>query len=83
MGAVFLAEDTQLGRLVALKIPIFNPTDGPESRERFFREARTAATLDHPYLCPVYDVGEIDGRLYLNNFANTPFGPWPVVVHVR
>ncbi|MDB5351821.1 MAG: hypothetical protein JWN86_3068 [Planctomycetota bacterium] len=65
MGAVYLAEDTQLGRRVALKIPHFSPTDGPEARERFFREARTAATLDHPYLCPVYDVGEVDGRLYL------------------
>ena len=65
MGSVFLAEDTQLGRKVALKVPHFGPDEGPEARERFFREARTAATLDHPYLCPVYDVGEIDGRLYL------------------
>ena len=65
MGSVFLAEDTQLGRQVALKVPLFGPDDGPEARERFFREARTAATLDHPYLCPVYDVGEIEGRLYL------------------
>jgi formylglycine-generating enzyme required for sulfatase activity len=65
MGSVYLAEDTQLGRRVALKVPHFGPGDGPEARERFFREARTAATLDHPSLCPVHDVGEVDGRLYL------------------
>jgi serine/threonine protein kinase len=65
MGSVYLAEDTTLGRRVALKIPLFGPEDGPEGRERFFREARAAATLDHQYLCPVYDVGEIDGQLYL------------------
>jgi serine/threonine protein kinase len=65
MGSVFLAEDTTLGRRVALKIPLFGPEDGPEGRERFYREARAAATLDHQYLCPVFDVGEIEGRLYL------------------
>ena len=65
MGSVYLAEDTQLGRRVALKVPDFGPHDGPEARKRFLDEARAAATLDHPYLCPVYDVGEIDGRLYL------------------
>jgi serine/threonine protein kinase len=65
MGSVYLAEDTTLARRVALKIPLFGPDDGPEGRERFFREARAAATLDHPYLCPVYDVGEIEGQLYL------------------
>ncbi len=65
MGSVFLAEDTTLGRPVALKIPLLGSEEGSEGRERFFREARAAATLDHPYLCPVHDVGEIDGRLYL------------------
>src|SRR5262249_44134043 len=65
MGSVYLAEDTQLGRRVALKVPDLGSEDGSEARERFLREARTAATLDHPSLCPVHDVGEIDGRLYL------------------
>ena len=65
MGSVFLAEDTTLGRRVALKIPLFGPEDGPEGRERFYREARAAATLEHQYLCPVFDVGEIEGKLYL------------------
>ncbi len=65
MGSVFLAEDTQLERRVALKVPGFGSSIGPEARKRFLDEARTAATLDHPYLCPVYDAGEIDGQLYL------------------
>ena len=65
MGSVYLAEDTTLGRPVALKIPLFGAEESAEGRERFYREARAAATLDHPYLCPVYDVGEIDGKLYL------------------
>jgi serine/threonine protein kinase len=65
MGSVYLAEDTQLQRQVALKVPDFGSHDYPEARRRFLTEARTAATLDHPYICPVYDVGEIDGRLYL------------------
>lgn len=64
MGAVYLAHDGQLDRPVALKVPRFTAGDG-ESIERFNREARTAATLQHPNLCPVYDVGDVDGRHYL------------------
>jgi formylglycine-generating enzyme required for sulfatase activity len=65
MGSVYLAEDTQLQRQVALKVPDLGPGDDPELRRRFLIEALTAATLDHPALCKVYDAGEIDGRLYL------------------
>ncbi len=65
MGTVYLAEDTELNRQVALKVPHFGPSDGPEVRERFRQEARSAAALSHPNLCPVYDVGEIDGTPYL------------------
>jgi formylglycine-generating enzyme required for sulfatase activity/predicted Ser/Thr protein kinase len=65
MGTVFLADDTQLERQVALKVPQFSADDGEEVLERFYREARAAATLNHPNLCPVYDVGEIDGIHYL------------------
>jgi serine/threonine protein kinase len=65
MGAVFLAHDTQLDRPVALKVPHFAPEDGPAARERFYREARAAAVLIHPNLCPVYDVGEHAGTTYL------------------
>jgi formylglycine-generating enzyme required for sulfatase activity/predicted Ser/Thr protein kinase len=65
MGCVYLAHDPQFDREVALKVPKFTPDDPPEVRERFYREARAAATVDHPHLCPVYDVGELDGVPYL------------------
>jgi serine/threonine protein kinase/WD40 repeat protein/HEAT repeat protein len=64
MGAVYLAHDAQLDRQVALKVPRFAPEDGPEILERFLREARAAATMQHPNICPVYDVGQIDGIHY-------------------
>ncbi len=66
MGAVFLAQDRQLGRRVALKIPYFKPEEGLVAIERFFREARAMAVLEHPNLCPIYDVGEIDGRHFIS-----------------
>jgi len=65
MGAVWLAHDTHLARRVALKVPRFGPGDGPEVLERFFREARAAAAIRHPHVCPVHDVGQIDGIHYL------------------
>jgi serine/threonine protein kinase len=65
MGTVYLAQDTQLDRRVALKVPRFTAGDGPHVKERFFREARAAATIEHPNICPVYDVGEIAGTHYL------------------
>jgi serine/threonine protein kinase len=65
MGTVYLAHDSQLDRLVALKVPQFTAADGPEVRQRFLSEARAAATIEHPNVCPVYDVGEIDGTPYL------------------
>jgi uncharacterized protein (TIGR03067 family) len=66
MGAVYLAHDTQLDRRVALKVPNFSGQDDPSALERFYREARAAATFEHPNLCPVYDVGEIAGTHYLS-----------------
>uniref|UniRef100_A0A7C2PA92 DUF1080 domain-containing protein n=1 Tax=Schlesneria paludicola TaxID=360056 RepID=A0A7C2PA92_9PLAN len=65
MGSVFLAEDTQLQRQIALKIPSFDQDHTGELLERFYREARSAATLRQPNICPVYDVGEIDGQHYI------------------
>lgn len=66
MGTVYRAHDEELGRDVALKVPDFAELrDGDHARERFRREAKTMAAVEHPNLCPVYDVGEIDGRLYL------------------
>ena len=66
MGAVYLAQDQQLGRPVALKIPKFNTTDTSGTLERFYREARSAALLRHPNICPVFDVGEIEGQHYIS-----------------
>ncbi len=65
MGAVYLAEDTQLRCQVALKIPLVREGDGPKLIERFHREARLAQSVHHPYICPVYAVGEIEGVHYL------------------
>jgi hypothetical protein len=65
MGSVYLAEDTELARRVALKVPDFSPGEGAGARERFRHEARAAAALDHPNLCRVYDVGQVDGIDYL------------------
>ncbi|MBT6493014.1 MAG: SUMF1/EgtB/PvdO family nonheme iron enzyme, partial [Planctomycetaceae bacterium] len=65
MGAVYLAHDTQLDRQVALKIPKFDDDPGGEMLERFYREARSAAMLRSPNICPVFDVGEIDGQHYI------------------
>jgi WD40 repeat protein/predicted Ser/Thr protein kinase len=65
MGAVFLAEDSHLHRQVALKIPGFKATESPQRAERFVREARSAAVLQHPSICTVYDAGQVDGRPYI------------------
>ncbi len=66
MGEVYLAHDLQLDRDVAIKIPFFSEHDTDEAVLRFFREARAMATLHHSGLCPVYDVGELDGQHYLS-----------------
>lgn len=66
MGAVYLAWDTTLGREVALKIPIIAEEDSEELIERFRREARAAATLRHANVCPVFDVGSIDGTHFIS-----------------
>jgi serine/threonine protein kinase len=65
MGVVYLARDTQLDRDVALKVPHFDADRGPKLLDRFDQEARAAARVHHPNICPIYDVGEIDGKRYL------------------
>jgi serine/threonine protein kinase len=64
MGAVYLAYDTQLHRHVALKTPFLG--EGTQVIDRFYREARAAAQLRSPYVCPIYDVGEIGHIHYLS-----------------
>lgn len=64
MGTVWLAHDSELDRAVALKLPEFEESD-KSGAERFRREARSMATVQHSNLCPIYDVGEIDGRPFL------------------
>src|SRR5262245_38639247 len=65
MGTVYLAEDTHLTRKVAVKVPHFAAAHDREIIERFYREAKLAARIDHPNLCPVFDVGQLDGTHYL------------------
>ncbi|MEZ6091887.1 MAG: serine/threonine-protein kinase [Pirellulaceae bacterium] len=65
MGTVFLAEDSELHRQVALKQPQFSKSSDPSALERFYREARATATLNHPNICPVFDIGEQEGTPYI------------------
>ena len=65
MGAVYLAHEPDLDRMVALKIPRPLLEDSDEWRRRFLLEARAAATFQHPNICPVFEVGEIDSQPYL------------------
>jgi len=64
MGTVYLAIDTQLDRQVALKTPQFDQDS--DLLQRFHREARAAAALRHPNICPIYDFGQIDGTQFIS-----------------
>ncbi len=65
MGEVYRAKDTRLDRIVAIKILPDHLADRAELRERFEREARTIASLNHPHICTLHDVGHQDGIDYL------------------
>src|ERR1700757_1985569 len=65
MGDVYLAEDTSLVRKVALKFLHPALEADTQAQQRLLQEARAAANLDHPYICKVYDTGELDGRAFI------------------
>src|ERR1700683_1413421 len=65
MGEVYRAKDTRLDRTVAVKILPSHPSDNPEARQRFEREARAISSLNHPNICTLHDVGHQDGTDFL------------------
>ena len=65
MGIVYRAQDTRLGRKVALKVLRHGPSDDADSRRRFLREARSAAAIAHPNIAAVYEVEEAEGHVFL------------------
>ncbi|MDB5388357.1 MAG: hypothetical protein JWM11_4003 [Planctomycetaceae bacterium] len=93
MGTVYLAEDTRLGRDVAIKTLSPELAVNVHARERFLREARSAAMLDHDHIIPIYSVGEADGTPFLampllkgeplDVLIRCTNGPLPVTIAVR
>ena len=65
MGEVWRANDTGTDRIVAIKLLHAHFSDNEEFKRRFRREAHAAAKLNTPHVIPIYDYGEIDGRLYV------------------
>jgi serine/threonine protein kinase len=87
MAVVYRAEDTRLGRKVALKVLAPALSDEERFQQRFVQESRLAASLDHPNIIPIYEAGNADGRLFIAMryvvghdmkvalAANSPMGP--------
>lgn len=90
MGDVFLAQDVRLDRKVAIKMLHAKSIGNEQAKRRLFREAKAAATLDHPNICAIYEVGEegdcayiamqyIEGRTLSHMIKNNPLSPLEVV----
>ena len=65
MGEVYLGEDTRLGRKVAIKLLPLRSLDDEHARKRMLREAQAAATLDHPNICSIHEIGEENGTTFI------------------
>ena len=65
MGEVHLAQDRTLDRRVVLKFLSEELRENGSARKRFLREAKSAAALDHPYICKIYETGEVEGRSFI------------------
>jgi len=90
MGEVFLAQDTKLERKVAIKMLPAKSINDAQAKKRLFREARAAATLDHPNICSIYDVNQdgdcvfivmqyVEGQTLAMRLAESPLTPDEVI----